>query len=229
MSSELAAELLSTRPRQDSPVGPSHGTGNHSRRGQRRSRKHRGLMRSVAPGLLLELHGVGVGLLALARSSSPLATLPSASIASLRSPCCAASRASRLAGARPTGQSRRRRSGDRAENSALNIIAIVRMRHQPSRRAYVASQTAERRHRKSIIRCRKRFSACEISHDLPPGPSPIRHQQRSETLICHRSHRIGTEELHRTLDRFLIDDIGLFKQVRSEMDGSSNVRPPRRP
>jgi transposase len=68
---------------------------------------------------------------------------------------------------RTAGRHRLSRSGDRAANSALYIIAIVRMRrHQPTR-AYVERRTAEGLSKREIIRCLKRYIAREIYAHLP--------------------------------------------------------------
>jgi transposase len=68
---------------------------------------------------------------------------------------------------RTSGRHRLSRSGDRAANSALYIIAIVRMRHDPRTRAYVERRTAEGRTKREIIRCLKRYIAREIYKNLP--------------------------------------------------------------
>ncbi|KHK94695.1 transposase [Microbacterium mangrovi] len=68
---------------------------------------------------------------------------------------------------RTTGRHRLCRSGDRAANSALYIIAIVRMRRHEPTRAYVERRTAEGLTKREIIRCLKRFIAREIYANLP--------------------------------------------------------------
>lgn len=68
---------------------------------------------------------------------------------------------------RTSGRHRLSRSGDRAANSALYIITIVRMRHDPRTRAYVERRTAEGRTKREIIRCLKRYIAREIYKNLP--------------------------------------------------------------
>ena len=55
--------------------------------------------------------------------------------------------------ARTTGRHRLSRSGDRAANSALYIVAIVRMRHHAPTRVYLQRRTAEGRSKREIIRC----------------------------------------------------------------------------
>ncbi|SNS00512.1 Transposase [Haloechinothrix alba] len=68
---------------------------------------------------------------------------------------------------RTTGRHRLSRSGDRAANSALYIVTIVRMRrHQPTR-DYVERRTAEGLSKRDIIRCLKRYIAREIYANLP--------------------------------------------------------------
>lgn len=70
---------------------------------------------------------------------------------------------------RTTGRHRLSRSGDRAANSALYIIAIVRMRRHEPTRAYVQRRTAEGLSKREIIRCLKRYIAREIYANLPPS------------------------------------------------------------
>jgi transposase len=59
------------------------------------------------------------------------------------------------------------RGGDRAANSALYIIAIVRLRHHQPTRDYVTRRTAEGLSKREIIRCLKRYIAREIFAALP--------------------------------------------------------------
>lgn len=62
------------------------------------------------------------------------------------------------------------RGGDRGANSALWIVAIVRLRHHEPTRAYVARRTAEGLSKREIIRCLKRYIAREVFAALPrPG------------------------------------------------------------
>ena len=68
---------------------------------------------------------------------------------------------------RTTGRHRLSRSGDRAANSALYIVTIVRMRHHQPTRAYVERRTAEGLTKREIIRCLKRYIAREIYNNLP--------------------------------------------------------------
>lgn len=68
---------------------------------------------------------------------------------------------------RTTGRHRLSRSGDRAANSALYIIAIVRMRRHEPTRAYVERRTAVGLSKREIIRCLKRYIAREIYANLP--------------------------------------------------------------
>lgn len=68
---------------------------------------------------------------------------------------------------RTTGRHRLSRGGDRAANSALYIVTIVRMRHHGPTRAYVERRTAEGLSKREIIRCLKRYIAREIYKNLP--------------------------------------------------------------
>jgi len=74
---------------------------------------------------------------------------------------------------RTTGRHRLSRSGDRAANSALYIIAITRMRHHEPTRTYFARRTAQGLTKREIIRCLKRYIAREVFNALPtPQPTP---------------------------------------------------------
>jgi transposase len=80
---------------------------------------------------------------------------------------------------RTSGRHRLSRGGDRAANSALYIVTIVRLRHHPATRAYVERRTAEGLSKREIIRCLKRYIAREIYANLPAPadtaapPSPL--------------------------------------------------------
>ncbi len=56
--------------------------------------------------------------------------------------------------------------GDRDANSALHMIAIVRLRYCERTKAYAARRTAEGRSKREIIRCLKRYLAREIYRSL---------------------------------------------------------------
>jgi transposase len=68
---------------------------------------------------------------------------------------------------RTSGRHRLSRGGDRAANSALYIVTIVRMRHHQPTRDYVARRSAEGLSKREIIRCLKRYIAREIYANLP--------------------------------------------------------------
>jgi transposase len=68
---------------------------------------------------------------------------------------------------RTNGRHRLSRSGDRAANSALYTVTIVRMRHHPATIEYVQRRTAEGLTKREIIRCLKRYIAREIFKALP--------------------------------------------------------------
>ena len=72
---------------------------------------------------------------------------------------------------RTTGRHRLSRSGDRAANSALYIVTIVRLRHHEPTRAYVERRTNEGLTKREIIRCLKRYIAREIYANLPHSQS----------------------------------------------------------
>lgn len=59
------------------------------------------------------------------------------------------------------------RGGDRQANSALYLVALVRMRHHAPTRTYVARRTAEGLTKREIMRCLKRYIAREVFAALP--------------------------------------------------------------
>ena len=72
-----------------------------------------------------------------------------------------------------TNRHRLNRGGDRRANNALFTIVLVRMRHDPATRAYVARRTAEGKTPKEIMRCLKRFVAREVFQALTkPAQGP---------------------------------------------------------
>jgi transposase len=122
------------------------------------------LVRVAAPALI-ELHGVGVEIAAqfLVTAGDNTDRIPNeAAFAKL----CGVAPQPASSG-RTTGRHRLSRGGDRAANSALYIITIVRMRHHAPTRAYVERRTAEGRSKREIIRCLKRYIAREIYANLP--------------------------------------------------------------
>ncbi len=88
-----------------------------------------------------------------------------------------------LCGANPlpasSGRTDRHRinhGGDRAANSALYTVAIVRMRHHQPTRDYVTRRTAQGLTKRDIIRCLKRYIARELLpliREALPTPPPL--------------------------------------------------------
>jgi transposase len=56
--------------------------------------------------------------------------------------------------------------GDRDANTALHLIAVVRLRYCPRTRAYAARRTAQGLSKREIIRCLKRYIAREVYYRL---------------------------------------------------------------
>jgi transposase len=74
-----------------------------------------------------------------------------------------------------SGRHRLNRSGDRAANSALYLVVLVRMRHHEPTRAYFERRTAEGLSKREIIRCLKRYVVREIYAALPkPAEESLR-------------------------------------------------------
>ena len=65
-----------------------------------------------------------------------------------------------------TVRHRLNRGGDRQANTALHMIAVVRLRYCPRTRAYAERRTIEGLSKLEIIRCLKRYIAREIYHAL---------------------------------------------------------------
>ena len=61
-----------------------------------------------------------------------------------------------------TTRHRLNRGGDRAANSALHIIALVRLRTEPKTKAYVEKRIAEGHSKLDAIRALKRYIAREV-------------------------------------------------------------------
>jgi transposase len=122
------------------------------------------LVRAAAPQLV-ELHGVGVelaGQFLITAGDNPERIRTEAAFAKL----CGVAPQPASSG-RTTGRHRLSRGGDRAANSALYIVTIVRMRRHEATRAYVERRTAEGLSKREIIRCLKRYIAREIYANLP--------------------------------------------------------------
>jgi transposase len=126
------------------------------------------LVRLAAPQLV-DLFGVGVelaGQFLVTAGDNPDRIRTEAAFAKL----CGVAPQPASSG-RTTGRHRLSRSGDRAANSALYIVTIVRIRHHAPTRAYLQRRTAEGLSKREIIRCLKRYIAREIYAALP-GPQP---------------------------------------------------------
>jgi transposase len=133
------------------------------------NRQLRALVTLAAPGLVA-LFGVGVelaGQFLMTAGDNPGRIRNEAAFARL----CGVAPQPASSG-RTTGRHRLSRSGDRAANSALYIVTIVRMRHHAPTRADLERRTAEGRTKREIIRCLKRYIAREIYAALPRPATP---------------------------------------------------------
>ncbi len=122
------------------------------------------LVTAAAPELV-ELHGVGVeiaGQILVTVGDNTDRIKSEAAFAKL----CGVAPQPASSG-RTSGRHRLSRGGDRAANSALYIVTIVRMRHHQPTRDYVERRTAEGLSKREIIRCLKRYIAREIFNNLP--------------------------------------------------------------
>jgi transposase len=133
------------------------------------NRQLQALVTHVAPGLVA-LVGVGVelaGQFLITAGDNPERIRNEAAFARL----CGVAPQPASSG-RTTGRHRLSRSGDRAANSALYVVAIVRLRHHAPTRAYLERRTAEGLSKREIIRCLKRYIAREIYAALPRPTTP---------------------------------------------------------
>ncbi|MFD5538466.1 transposase [Streptomyces sp. NPDC127079] len=83
-----------------------------------------------------------------------------------------------------TDRHRLNRGGDRRADRALHTIVLVRMRHDPRTRAYVARRTLEGLKTKDMCRCLKRCAAREVSAASPA------HHRHLRPLDVYRSLRV---------------------------------------
>src|SRR5215218_7019255 len=128
-----------------------------------------GLVRVTAPALV-ELHGVGVEIAGQFLATAGDNTDRIRNEAAFAKLCGVAPQPA--SSGRSSGRHRLSRGGDRAANSALYIITIVRMRHHQPTRNYVQRRTIEGLSKREIIRCLKRYIAREIYAALPRPSSP---------------------------------------------------------
>jgi transposase len=116
------------------------------------------LTKTVAPELR-DAYGVGLecaAVLLVAAGDNPERIRSEASFAAL----CGASPLPASSG--KTTRHRLNRGGNRRANRALWRIAITRMRWHPATKEYVERRTAEGKTKREIMRCLKRYIACEI-------------------------------------------------------------------
>ncbi len=122
-----------------------------------------------------------------------------------------------------TNRHRLNRGGDRRANNALFTIVLVRMRHDPATRIYVARRTTEGKSGKEIIRCLKRFVTREVFQALtnPPDDLPTGHELRqlrlelglSQTTVCNA---VGTSPIGLSkIERGLTHDNRLARRTRA--------------
>lgn len=65
------------------------------------------------------------------------------------------------------------RHGDRQLNRAIHTIALTRLRHDPTTRAYAARRTSQGKNPKEIRRCLKRYIARDLYRHLENPPTPL--------------------------------------------------------
>jgi hypothetical protein len=157
------------------------------------NRQLESLVRATAPDLVT-LHGVGIeiaGQFLMTAGDNPDRIPNEAAFAKL----CGVAPQPASSG-RTSGRHRLSRGGDRAANSALYIVTIVRIRHHQPTRDYVERRTAEGLSKREIIRCLKRYIAARSTPTstgrLSRVPLPT---QPTKRLDEHKS----IERFHRTV------------------------------
>ena len=126
------------------------------------------LLKTHAPDLLA-IFGVGTevaGQLLITAGDNPERIRTEAALAALTGT------APLPASSGKTTRHRLSRGGDRAANSAIHRIVLVRMRHHDATRAYVLKRTKEGLSKREIIRCLKRYVVREIHRTLTRHISP---------------------------------------------------------
>ena len=121
-----------------------------------------------------------------------------------------------------TTRHRLNRGGDRRANHALFTMVLVRMRHDPRTRAYVARRRAEGKDTKEIIRCLKRFVAREVFQaitnppdDLPSGAELRTLRQEQGVSLTLVAGALGTAPIRISmLERGLVHDTALARRCR---------------
>lgn len=129
------------------------------------------LIEQVAPALVEQI-GVGsqvAGQLLITAGDNPARLKSEASFAAL----CGVAPLPASSGR--TNRHRLNRGGDRAANSALYTVVMVRMRHDQRTRDYVHRRTTEGKTKREIMRCLKRYVARELLphiHQALQSPKP---------------------------------------------------------
>lgn len=122
-----------------------------------------------------------------------------------------------------TNRHRLNRGGDRRANNALFTIVLVRMRHDPTTRAYVERRTTEGMSKKEIMRCLKRYVAREVYNTLinPPADLPTGRELRElrnerKITLADVCKQFDTAQITISrLERGLTHDTGLARRVHN--------------
>nr|WP_309238962.1 transposase [Streptomyces lunaelactis] len=118
---------------------------------------------------LLDIIGVGpdsAAALLIATGDNPERLASEASFAAL----CGVSPVEQSSG--KTQRRRLNRGGNRQANAALYRIVVTRLRHDARTRLYLERRTKQGMSKREIIRCLKRYVACEIYRQIHPAPAP---------------------------------------------------------
>lgn len=180
-----------------------------------------GVLAAQASPALIGLSGVGphvAAQLLAAAGDNPKRMSSEAAFAKLCGVCPLPASSGKTA-----GRHRLNRGGDRRANNALFTMVLVRMRHDPATRAYVARRTAEGKTRKEVMRCLKRFVAREVyqaitnpPEDLPTGAELRSLRQLQGLPLAAVCNAVGTTTIRlSTLERGLVHDTRLARRART--------------
>lgn len=133
-----------------------------------------------------------------------------------------------------TNRHRLSRGGDRAANSAIHHVVLVRMASDTRTKAYVDRRREEGKSTKEIIRCLKRYVAREIYAQIfDPKPAPDggalrvgRKKQKISLEIAGNALGVGMNTLSR-LERGLTRDDDLYDHYKTWLtEGKENPQKP---
>ena len=130
-----------------------------------------------------------------------------------------------------TNRHRINRGGDRAANSALHRIALVRLATDPDTRTYADKRIAQGKSKKDVLRCLKRAIAREV-YRLIVHPQPAENsddlrpaRQRQGLTLTQAAHTLGCSPIKISrLERGHITDIKFLHQYRAWLTEKQHLK-----